>query len=816
MQRQLGLGADATLTITGFAEEEIIGLAENLGCAPTTAKKWSRLIAAQTNSHPQLVHARLLTLARAGWPPLREEDLLQTPRELTEERAQTRMLLSQLPAGDVELLYRLSLVAGVFRRDHAVAIGEIETALATPGDVFDRLVGRWIEPVSQTYYRLSPLLQRAADAVWSADKANQLREAVGEALLRCRKLTLIEANTILMLGFLTRSQHLVFVMTNAFLKQPLPLKRHVAESISWMAHIKTDPCVPIFAKPPLLNWMLRLLQFHVAMSIESDAAAEVVECLDQETTVEHMGDGYLLARFLFLTQTLVATQVRLSAAKLLYLIGEADKARAALMDAGEEAIVKSFEANLADLTDVASDFATRLFLFVVRCDRAGFLDDLMSALRGTDDSVRMRFRAFINEHPLEARLLVDRAWSEEANRSKPDWERCIAALKSAADYGRAFDVEALTDLAVRAIMIVADEYLNDRTRAFREFDSLGALIASPSALLLDEYAHLLTNDGKHTPALEIWERILPDWTVQEQSHDSLPAFARRRAAIAAARAGKLERSSKYFKDGADQAGTAGEPVLSAGMLADAAFVEWKQGRKDEAISLFTDVVQRLDEMPNTKDELTSFKLRKLTGQMLSHIRSACAGRVTAESYAPPIGSASDLDASDRLRELPVTNSDMLWLLLLQTEAALRLPPRAFEVAADRLATSKIPAVTWFLAEVDMSHKLRSSDIGELPILAERFSDSYDVISLDKAAGGSGVEPAERRSEGSKERDDADRLAPQALFAGLISVTERTEEIKEVLDDWRQACETLRLRTTFLEWIELRRRYSPANSRRQHL
>jgi hypothetical protein len=170
IERQLGLDANATITIRGFQEEEIVELAQNIGCPPGRAKHWSKLIAAQTNSHPQLVHARLLTLARAGWPPLRQDDFLETPRELTEERTQTRMLLAQLPTDEVELLYRLSLVGGVFRRDHAVAIGGIEPALAVPGDAFDRLVGPWVEPVSETYFRLSPLLERAADAVWGQRK----------------------------------------------------------------------------------------------------------------------------------------------------------------------------------------------------------------------------------------------------------------------------------------------------------------------------------------------------------------------------------------------------------------------------------------------------------------------------------------------------------------------------------------------------------------------------------------------------------------------------------------------------------------------
>jgi tetratricopeptide (TPR) repeat protein len=803
IERQLAPGPNATVTVRGFQEEEIVDLARSLGCPSGPAKQWSKLIATQTNSHPQLVHARLLTVARRGWPPLRQDDFLEIPRELTEERMQTRMLLAELPKDDVELLYRLSLIAGLFRRDHAVAIGQIEPALTNPGDAFDKLVGPWVEPVNETYFRLSPLLERAADAVWGPEKATQWREPVGEALLRCRSLTLVEASTIMWLGFVTRSRHLLFVITNALLKQRVPLEKHIAQSIAWVAFIKTDPCVRIFPESSSLNWMLRLLQFQVAMSLESDGAPAIVDCLDQETTFEQMGDGYRLARFLFLTQTLAAIPVELSPAKLLYLIGEAEKTKVALLEAGEGAVVKSFEAILVGLSYGSSGLVARLFLFVAaRCNGPQFLENLMSALRGADDSLRSQFSDFIVHHQTDGRLLMDRVWLEEEKRSDPDWERCVAAFESAASYGRAFGVEELIDLAVRAIMIVTDEYLNDRARALRAFESIGAYRENPGHVLIDEYAQLLTNDGQHLEALKLWARILPNWEIQQGSPDSLPAFARRRAAVAAARAGILDQSSRYFQEGASQASIAGELVLSAGMVADAAFVEWKRGRADDAIALFTDVLQRLDQMPNTKDELTSFKLRKLTGQMLNHIRSACVGVVTEDSYAPPIGSASDLDASDRLRELPITSPDMLWLSLVQAEAALGTPPRAFELVNDRLARSRIPAVTWFLAEVHIIHKLRSRDLSNLPNIAERYSDVYNVLVSIRDAGGSGVDPAEPDLEYMGKRDQADALAPQVLFTGLISVIGSGQQIDPVLTIWRDACEGLRLREKLTEWIGL--------------
>ena len=801
LRPHLGLQSDPTLPIKGLVETEIEELARILGCPGDRAARWSKLIALHTKNHPQLVHARLLTLARAGWPEVRGDDLLEVPDDITHERAQTRMLLARLPTGEIELLYRLSVMGGSFRGDHAIAVGEIDPTVNLAGDSFDRLVGPWIEPLGNKYFRLSPLLDNAAIAVWSSDKVKELRRAVGEAVLRCGNLTLAEANTILTQGFLSRSERLLLIVAHSLLRLTLPLATHVAESISWVNFIKTEPGVPIFPENALVNWMLRVLQFHVAVSTKSESAAAVIDCLDAETTFERMGGGYRLSRFLFLTQAVVTIEVALPPAKLLYLISETAKIQKELVDAGESAVVSSFENLQKGLGKKNFDLPAFLFEFVVaRCNRPDFLDDLISALRSADEDLRVQFGSFVEHHDFESRFLVDRVWVEEEKRDKPNWERCMAVFERVTDYGKEFGVPKLIDIAVRAMVIICDEYLHDQARAHRIVETTGSLLQTPSPLFIDGQAHLLTNEGRHLKALELWKTILPKWRFRRGSLDTSPIFAQRKAAVAAVRAGLLDDAADYFVEAAHQSDLAKESVLTAGLLADAAFVFWKLGQNKRAVLLFTNVLQRLDQLPNTKDELPSFKLRKIVGQMLNHIRNATAGVVSELSYAPPFGSASDLDVPDRLRELPMTHPDMLWLSLIETEAGLDVPPHAFRLVAKKLSQSRLPAVRWFTAEAAIRHRIRSAKLNDLPQFAEQFSLTYRLTVSQHSADDSPIVEASDELLGTIANSADTTLATQVLFCGLVSVVAAGKEVGSVFKSWRRSSKGLAIEYEIINWM----------------
>lgn len=513
-----------------------------------------------------------------------------------------------------------------------------------------------------------------------------------------------------------------------------------------------------------------------------------------------MGEGYRFARFLFLIQTMISMGVALEPAKLLHLIEEAVRVESALLAAGEDEILRSLASLRSEVGEDRLPIGTFLFQFVAaRCKSVRFLENLISALRETDDGIRSHFASFFRDCEFESRLLVDKAWLDEDKREAPDWEHCMTVLKSAVNYGRDLNVPGLIEASLRAIVIVCDEYLHDTRRAHAALETIGPLIKTPSPLFIDERANLLSSEGRYAEALELWKTILPDWRVTEGSPDVSPAFGNRKAAIAAAKADLFDLAADYFVDGGRQAAIGGQSVLSIGMLADAAFARWKAGKNSGAIELFIEVLQRLDEMPNTKDHPPSFKLRKTVGQMLHHVENAAAGIDIKTAYAPRPGAGSDLGESDQLNSLPLTPPDLLWMVLIQIEASLNMPPRAYDRVAERLSKSDIPAVRWFTAETDICHRLRSQNLTELPQLAETFAALYRHLSSDKTVDplfDGGKEKLERLSP---ESQDA-TLAKYILFVGLTSVVSRGGDSDTLLGQWRKISDGLAVQEEILAWV----------------
>src|SRR5436190_24350726 len=114
--------------------------------------------------------------------------------------------------------------------------------------------------------------------------------------------------------------------------------------------------------------------------------------------------------------------------------------------------------------------------------------------------------------------------------------------------------------------------------------------------------------------------------------------------MAAAAIKDFKRASEYFSSGVAKADAAGLVAIATGLLADNAFSEWQAGDFERSISLFADVLKRLDALPNSKDDIRSFRVRKVVGQMLIHVEHAALGVETRSAYPPPSGAASDPEA----------------------------------------------------------------------------------------------------------------------------------------------------------------------------
>jgi hypothetical protein len=111
--------------------------------------------------------------------------------EVEAEKRECRQLLNSLPSGQRQALYRLSVFPGVFRCDHGIAIISSPPPLPEPGDLFDPLLGPWIEPLHAGYFTLSPLISGCAKQVFSPEEFRTLQIDALHIFYECEPRTLI-------------------------------------------------------------------------------------------------------------------------------------------------------------------------------------------------------------------------------------------------------------------------------------------------------------------------------------------------------------------------------------------------------------------------------------------------------------------------------------------------------------------------------------------------------------------------------------------------------------------------------------------------
>ena len=247
---------------------------------------------------------------------------MQTPQELVEERKEARQLLEALPENQREFLYRFSLMSAAFRKDYALNIGEIPEPIHHPGDIFDQLVGPWIDQVDETYYTISPLLANAAKEACPESRINQLHAQIADAILKAKDLTMIEAQSVLFHSIVGQNKDSFVAVIRGLMTIPENDWKKLCQEFSLFMHIKTDPPGELFPGDTFINSLFRSFQYRIAVEIEPESAPKILEIWDKETKPYEPRQSYLHSRIILATQVLMHHPVSLSVRKMMAYLKE--------------------------------------------------------------------------------------------------------------------------------------------------------------------------------------------------------------------------------------------------------------------------------------------------------------------------------------------------------------------------------------------------------------------------------------------------------------------------------------------------------------
>lgn len=733
--RRCGVQSSSIINVPPFTEDDIAAFAASLGCSdPDRAKLWATATMLHTRGHPQLVHARLHRLAHLQWPSMKPEDILQLPSEVVDEQSQARQLLSHADEDQRELLYRLSVIGGSFRRDHAIIIGESPPSVTYPGDVLDQLVGPWIEQAAGDYYRLSPLLDGAATQVWSAQRIQSINVTVARTLMTCPPVTTVEATTALLHAWKALDYGALIGIIHKMISANKEAFKALARDLVWLAWVGMTPQRPAIPDNPVANHVFRMLQFRVAAELNMPVAAEVARAWEIEVVPLQPEKLYLNMRLMLAMEVAIRYQVAVPANWLVARFREAVELQERL-DLHLPVPSASSLPSWMIIENQEIDFVTTLFSFVwLRCTGHQFLEEFLEALHETPAPVRDRLLSITKRNEFLAALLVDRVFLKEYQSTDPNWDVCIQVLQRTISLGTEWHVEGLTAAAARILAVIHDESRGDHTQALAVLDSVEEQMGAHSPLLKDARANILYRRDEYRQALSIWETVLPSWLPPRDSEDISPLFAYRKAGIAAAKTGDWSRAASLFSEGASRSRDLGQGDWVVGFKADAGYALWRAGKGGESFGILAETLRLMEGLPDPKHNLSSFALRKFVGYVALWIKDVLTKEPTTDTPEPPPGLCSNHERSEKLRELPLPPLDVTWLLLLEAEHESGGDGALFDEEYPRLSQSRHPGVRASLARLAMHHAFRRLEFKRVPSLIRTLGTASAELRAHKASG----------------------------------------------------------------------------------
>ena len=677
-----GAASVETLSVPLFDDEEIDAILRQHGCPEDQVPAWRVHLGMVAGGHPQLVHARVVNLAAAGWPRATLDTIFEVPHEVNQMRRNAALLLNETRPQDLGLIYPLSLLTGRFRRELAVRVGETIGTLPNAGDNFERLVGPWIELVGEGYYRLSPLLSSAATGSWTPEKVRTTRVAVGQAILDGDELSLIEAANVLFQAVAAQSQVLFGQLIPGILSVPEEGRKAFAHYCSWYVsvHVEQFESLEIGMRKMALS-----LQLIVAVEARPESVMPVLE------KIRTICDGSDEIDRMLLTVSemqvyFAGKEINIRDAARLLVNHHASKVIAWT----DPEVARLIQNAQTGVEDDGISFDEMLFAMLLQRVRDPIsLRELIAELR-ENAPLRQIFEVGLATATTQANLMINGAWLGEEAKAAPAWDGVLVALREAANFGIEFKIQPIYEAAIRAVVVIQDEYLNDYGAAEATIAAALTQFAEPGPIILDGQATYFLNRSRWEDAFAIWERILPNLEYDPLTGDTISVWGRRKAAIAAGELGRWDRCAELFAEAIAQLEGFDQDALRIGLRVDRANALWRGGRRPEAVSAYSEALIELSELAVSHDNLPLFKLQRCFGQSLINISRYKDMGLEGMNRPIPIGFCSDPNVPEQFRELAVTATESMWTLLLSTELGTEIPAQVKEAARTRLSVSFYP------------------------------------------------------------------------------------------------------------------------------
>ncbi|ROS08523.1 hypothetical protein EC848_2003 [Enterobacter sp. BIGb0359] len=661
----LWIPSESEQKIPYFDREEINELIILHGLGESNSViEWGQNIYASTQGHPQLVHARIRTLSNQGWS-VTEEDF-HNPEDIQRIRLDARnRLIKMFPSDAARMLaYRLSIITGRFHRNLALTLGNTAPSVILSGEIFDTLVGPWIEKEGPDLYRVSPLLIGAAQSVFSERDIIDLHLNVANCILSQKILNQDDLSGAFWHAYSAKDKKLISQLASVIIREGEHAMYYLREPMFWFSEVALSPGNKIMDDELSTELVLRLLQFRLNSSLSKHASALIdIQIIEDIVANAKAKKESILFSAMAYTIILSNLEVHIPAATVVRILDN-------LMDESiETALAEKFFESSAKIDTPEILHATRdLFLFqAIRVNGLKDLRELVIALEKIDEKKRRTLFSICDSESDFPNMLIRQACWKDVEAISTNVQESLSVLRFTESKAREWGIKRLSIACYAVIASIYDEYAEAPEDAMAALDEADKIFGD-DAQLINQRAKVLLRLKRYEEALTSFKHALLLPGLDKVNY----VTSCRDAGIVAAKLSNWMFSSKLFRQGAEAARQNNiQKLMGIGLSADCAVSLWHASQPKECLSLFADVLDSLEDV-DPKEEHLAHHLHATIRHAISWVHFAARG-YTDDSLARPLpGMCSNPNPHENIVDHRLVDISGVWELLVTTESYLSL------------------------------------------------------------------------------------------------------------------------------------------------
>jgi hypothetical protein len=656
--------AAAAIEVPYLDESEV---AELVVLAGGDSKYSGAVYRAAAGGHPQLTMAALLHLKAANWSRAAITVVLggQLPTELSAERRAARQrLIAAFPADAQTLLLRTSLIRGGFERDLALAVAGLEPTVPLPGLVLDQLVGPWIEPYRRKRLRVSPLLEDAAEEVFSAADCRAVHRCIADWMVRGKDISVLDASAVLHHALKSEEGNFVLAFAHSVMTCNVDLLEALAPFLGELMLFPAD--APIFPQDLAASAMLRLAQLLILLPYgTADRARAAWEAFGRERVHvkgPELMQGFALFKLLLHPRTGELfpdwLEILLRFDRLLGTAPQLAQAN------------RNFKSEAGGNPHVTGVLFAAQFINITTVAR---FREILERLDREEPETRERVLSSFRPGRGDISILVNQGWLKESRTENFNWEAAACAYAACASLAMGWGNAMLATRCAIAEAMCFDENGDDPDRALACLAEAEKNFGFDIALSRAR-AKIYWRRRDHAAALPLLTAA-----AEAGGQDPLErAHIAREAGISAATLGDWPAAQQWFERAQTESATLDKmPAIRAmaiELLADTAHAAYRAGRPDVAIVKMRDAMSALPRI-DADGTLAEAYCRRIVPHGLlwlyEEITGTKAGGREEIIYLPGYG--SNPEPLDAIRGHPVVALDFGFYLLAAADEALAEP-----------------------------------------------------------------------------------------------------------------------------------------------